>query len=152
MAHLDMDRANGEEHDENEHDTVDPSFESGSHVREELGEPSPPYNDADDLVGAEYVGLGLHREVVVGLADEGKASNDHHRVEGEVLMLEEEASGSVVVHDAVVEGRVEAVEHDRVKGEEGHELDVGVVLGVVGDHCEGRVEVSRAPYSRRVEQ
>lgn len=133
-----MDRANGNEHDEDEHDTVDPSFQSRSHVRNELGEPAPPNDDADDLVGAESVGLGLHREVVVALADEGEASDDHHGVEGEVLVLEEEAGGGVVVHDAVVEGRVEALEHDRVEGEEGEELDVGVVLGMVGDHCEGK--------------
>lgn len=73
--------------------------------------------------------------VDVALAEEGEARKDHDGVEEDVLVLEEELGGLVERHDARVEGRVEAVEEAVVEGEEGEELDVGVVLGVVGDHC-----------------
>lgn len=52
-----------------------------------------------------------------------------------MLVLEEKLGGLVERHDARMEGRVEAVEEAVVEGEEGEELDVGIVLGVIGDHC-----------------
>lgn len=71
---------------------------------------------------------------MVGLAKETEARKEHDGVEEVVLVLDEELRRLVERHDAGVEGRVERVEESSREGEEGEELNIGIVLGVVGDH------------------
>lgn len=57
-----------------------------------------------------------------------------------MLVLKEELSRCIEGENAAVESRVDRIEELCREGEEGHELNVGVVFGVIGDHCwsEGR--------------
>lgn len=72
--------------------------------------------------------------VAVTLSKEGETGKHHDGVKENVLVLNQEASRSVKVNRAVVEGGEDAVEEDGVEGEEGKELNVGIVLRVIGNH------------------
>lgn len=64
-ANLDVDRADGEEHDEDVADAGDPAIEASAHVGEEGAEPRPEDRHADDFEVAEgpVVVLGLEGEL-----------------------------------------------------------------------------------------
>ena len=64
-AHLDVDRADGEQHEERVRDAGDPAVEAGAHVLHEERVPGPEERDADELerLKAPVVRLGLGEEL-----------------------------------------------------------------------------------------
>lgn len=71
---------------------------------------------------------------MIALSKETESRENHDRVEEVVLVLKEELSGGIEGENTAVESRVDGIEEFRREGEEGHELDIGIVLGVIGDY------------------
>ena len=122
------------DHDEGE---ARPSGRNGF-VDREVAEPVPEKELAGDLEVAvpprRPLSRSLAQEDVLPAQDvEVEAAEGEERVVQPVLVLENEFRESVVRHDAVVVCASQAGEEAVRDGEEGHVLDVGVVLGAVRD-------------------
>ena len=70
---------------------------------------------------------------MVALSEEGETSDDHDRVEEDVLVLDEELRGGIEFENSAVESRVDVGEESRRESECREQLDVRVMLGVIGN-------------------
>lgn len=127
QAELDMLDPGDREAGDHEHQPLPPAGQEGHEQRE----PDPEDEDAEDLLGPVGNPL-LHREQEHdGLGKEVDAGKAHDRVKGPVLVADEEPGHRVEVHPPLVEAGCQGAEEARGDDEEGHVLEVGVVVEAV---------------------
>ena len=97
-------------------------------VRQKANEPHPEEQDAPDL-RRPVLDLGLPRQKQYhGLRKEIDPSDGHDRIEGEVLVANQEPRDRIEAHFAVVEVGVHGGEELGGDGKERDVLEIGVVL------------------------
>ena len=75
---------------------------------------------------------------MITLSEKRETSDDHDRIEEDVLVLDEKLRGRIEFENDVVESRVDVGEEFRRESECGEELNVGVVFGMIRDDFERR--------------